>query len=523
MSTSVFQVPPFQREYSWTRDEIGAFWDDLRASLDEDSYFLGLIILTELPSGRKQVVDGQQRLLTLTLLAAALYREAIANKRQVLADRLRAEFLEHADYQSDKVSARMQLADPGESRVLQRIIDGEPFEADADSEESFARRLRDAFVQLSSRLHRDLARDPFRLLGAWADFLSDRLQFAVFLHPDAASAYRVFEVINTRGKELTTADLLKNFVLSQLPEASQEAAYQRWQRIARPLSVDNPNVFVQYIRHVVTVENEYVATKDLFDYLARRRGGAAYPPTPEQLLDVLDEHVPLYSQMIDPDAAGPAGRDATQVFAALNELNVIAVRPLLLAIHGTPDDIAGMHAVLELVVRRVATGGLGTGNVERRLGDAATLARRQGRWEEALHGLRDLNPDREDFAAQVGRRAFTRSIVHFLRRSVVQQTHTPSSGGYLHTIRPRQAPNWPDFPEDEFLTWGLTIGNSLLASEPGRPSSATTWEGVRQTLLPLALPGEWTEFISEFRVWDVEAVRAVGASLGQAAADVWYA
>jgi uncharacterized protein with ParB-like and HNH nuclease domain len=60
-------VPPFQREYSWARDEVAAFWDDLRASLDPESYFLGLVVLTDSP-GRKAVIDGQQRLITLTLL-----------------------------------------------------------------------------------------------------------------------------------------------------------------------------------------------------------------------------------------------------------------------------------------------------------------------------------------------------------------------------------------------------------------------------------------------------------------------
>ena len=63
-SSSMFEVPPFQREYSWTEDEVREFFKDIQTALDNESYFLGLIILTDEKS-RKQIVDGQQRIVTL--------------------------------------------------------------------------------------------------------------------------------------------------------------------------------------------------------------------------------------------------------------------------------------------------------------------------------------------------------------------------------------------------------------------------------------------------------------------------
>jgi len=65
LSSSVFEVPQFQREYSWQEDEVSDFWNDLSNGIESDSYFLGLIILTD-EGERKHVVDGQQRLITLT-------------------------------------------------------------------------------------------------------------------------------------------------------------------------------------------------------------------------------------------------------------------------------------------------------------------------------------------------------------------------------------------------------------------------------------------------------------------------
>lgn len=97
----MFEVPPFQREYSWQEDEVRDFFRDIRGSLDHDSYFLGLVILTD-DDKRKQIVDGQQRIVTLSLLAAALFHEAKRRGRSALADRLQADFLKSIDYETIK-------------------------------------------------------------------------------------------------------------------------------------------------------------------------------------------------------------------------------------------------------------------------------------------------------------------------------------------------------------------------------------------------------------------------------------
>ena len=211
MSTSTFRVPIFQREYSWLEDEVTEFWRDLQGAQGEDPYFLGLVILTE-EDGRKQIVDGQQRILTLTLLAAAIYHEAVATKRNALADRIEANFLRSIDYETDAITPRVILSDEEDNKALQHILehglDGD-VSTDAAGSASFAVHLKNAFLKLREQLRLDLDLDQFKRLGAWTEFLTNRLYFAVFVHPNAADAYRVYEVINTRGKELSTATFLR--------------------------------------------------------------------------------------------------------------------------------------------------------------------------------------------------------------------------------------------------------------------------------------------------------------------------
>ncbi|MGM4956591.1 DUF262 domain-containing protein [Bradyrhizobium barranii] len=522
LSGSIFEVPQFQREYSWEEDEVEEFWNDLSNGLDSDSYFLGLVILTE-EVGRKHVVDGQQRLITLSLLANAIYFEAHARGRIALADRIRADFLKSIDYDSDETNPRVVLSDESDNKTFQAILEsGEVSDQEGD-EGSVSRRLAQSYNFLKTKLQEDLTSDPFKRLGKWTEFLTHRVYFAVFIHPDPTSAYQVYEVINTRGKELTTADLLKNYILSQTPPPQRRSRYREWQRISGQFSQESSSTFVQYIRHSVTVQSGHILPKDLFGFLANRvRHQGKKPPTPDELVRLLKRYLPIYLQMVDPTSAGPADLEALKVFSALNALSVIAVRPILLAIASTKDPLKGMEYVLRLVVRRIVVGNLGTGNVERRFGEAARKVYEAKTWTVLVDDLKDLNPSKEDFVNQVERRSFNKGVLGFLRRSVLAETITPDEFGVLHFVRPRSSAEWDGMSEEDGAFWGATIGNTFVSDLERRPKGAADWEGFKQHMLPHAVPTEWRARLKRIEDWDAAAVEALGKELARSAGKIWY-
>lgn len=527
-SGSRFVVPQFQREYAWqvTGDgEVEEFWSDLQRSIADDSYFLGLVILTG--QGReKDVVDGQQRLLTLTLLVCTIFHQAMAVERRALADRLQSTFLRSINFETDEELPKLTLADATDNQTLLQLLANPAANltnVPSADDESVSSQLLRAYRYLSNKLDEDLGTDPFKRLGEWADFLTNRLYFAVFLHPDPSSAYKVFEVVNTRGKELTTADLLKSFVLSQTKPEDREERYTEWQAIAADFREDNRSQFVQFIRHSVTVRSGHIPPKDLYDVLAGRGSSRSARVAPGELITLLEESRPMYLQMADPTAEGPATEEQLGIFAALNALGVIAVRPILLAISRTDDDTTGMQDLLKLVVRRIVVGNLGTGNVERRFGQAAQRIQERHTWPQALNELRDLNPPRADFESQLLRRSLNKNVLGLIRHSILQRTTTPIQSGFLHFIRPRQGADWPSFTDDRAAYWGSTIGNTYLSLEDRRPNGTNTWDGVQVKLLTTGIPGEWVDVVSSFADWTEQSVQEVGAELVKVAADVWYA
>lgn len=522
LSESTFEIPQFQREYAWKREDVESFWLDLKGSIGKETYFLGLVILTD-EDDSKHVVDGQQRLITLTLLASAIFHEANRSGRKALADRVQADFLKSINYQTDEIEPRLILSDAVDNQALDIILNtGDISILKRDNSQSH---IVDSYEYIQGELRKSIAQDPFKQLGAWADFITNKLYFAVFIHPDSASAYQVFEVINTRGVELTTADLLKNYILSQVKVTEREALYQNWRILVKQIEAVDEQSFVQYIRHVVTSHRGYILPKDLFDFLAQRKKfGSKEPLLQKDLIQELNNNLDLYIQMMDPKQEGPAEPEALKIFTALNALSVIAVRPLLLSISQTPNSIKGMYYVLQLVARRIVVGTLGTGNVERRLGEAAKLIRETGDWTVIINELQDLNPPKETFINQLEKRSFNKRVLSFLRHSIIEKSMTPNIYGVLHQIRPKDIEDrvWPGFDDAEAAYYLAGLGNSFLTTNGRRDQGADTWEGFKNSMLPTGIEGELNQDLSKYDRWGADELKEVVHTLSLTAADVWY-
>ena len=519
-SKTQFVIPPYQREYSWSSDEVSEFWNDLQHNISSDSYFLGLIILTE-ESNKKHVVDGQQRILTLTLLSIALYKISQKHSRNALAARIKSDFLYAIDFETDETLPRVTLSDTDDNSMLKSLLNDD-FEEDKEIQSPSL--ILKSYNLLYSKLKDDLKEDPFKKLGLWAEFITNKLYFAVFVHPDASEAYQVFEVINTRGAELTTADLLKNYVLSQTPKKLRDDRYQEWQKISKSflaLGQNGSNIFVQYIRHVVTIEAGHILPKDLFSFLANRTSSTKTAPSAEELVQKLKVNLPLYLQMVDPSTIGPAEQLALDIFGALNILQVIAVRPLLLAIFKKNNALNGMKYILQLVVRRIIVGNLGTGNVERKFGEAAKSIHESDNWEVIIPILNELNPKIDEFKQQLIRRSYNKGTLTFIRNSIIQNTLTPKITGTLHFFVTKTQ-EIGDFSQEDVSYWSGTLPNTYLSSLDKHPPQTNTWQEIKENLITNGVEHEIKSNLLAIDTLNSAEMGKIGEILAERACHVWY-
>lgn len=526
ISNSRFKIPSFQREYSWKESEVENLWTDLTQSDREPNYFLGLVILTDIDQAGKEknVIDGQQRLVTLTLLAKALCNKAVELGQDALASQIEMAFLrEVTNYATQDKELRISFMDENDTATFEAILGGNSASVDGLSKNMTSTTMIKSFTYLSTKLDEYLKDNAVDKLGNLTDFLKNRVYFAVFVHPDDASAYRVFEVVNTRGRELTTADLLKNYVLSKAPDQKKrESYYAEWKRISKNFSSGSANnTFVQYIRHVVTVECGNIPGKDLYDVLSGNKENERYQPSSSRLLGMLSSRLDLYRQIMDPSLSGPAEGRELEIFTAFKSLGVVQMRPILLALSDLDDGVSGMEFLLRLVVRVMITQTIGTGKVEAALGDAARrLAEDRDPGKLAAY-LASLDPTRNQFVSQLADRSLPKRTLTFVRQSMLQQSTTPEKLGTLHWIMP-DYPGWGGLSESE-SNLVSTFGNSILATATSRPKRASEdWDAFKDSLLKLAVDDEVAETLKQCDSWDAAAIRRMGQMAAESAADVWY-
>lgn len=261
---NTYLVPRYQREYSWKRDNWEALFDDLDEN--EPGYFLGSIICINGFSGpldpQFNIVDGQQRLITLSLLISALYTWLGSHAEQL--DR---------NQSADHVILERSLVLNGKTRIVPQTQNHNRDDYEYILGLSGAlprqtipryyasRRISKAYEYFLGRIEAVSSSggnpidEVFKLYG--------KLQHATFVMievPSATNAHILFESLNNRGLPLSAVDLIKNKLLSEIEKghpARVEPYYKRWNETIVNLGSDAPTQ-ERFFRHY------YNATRNAF-------------------------------------------------------------------------------------------------------------------------------------------------------------------------------------------------------------------------------------------------------------------
>lgn len=277
---TVYEVPKYQREYTWRIQEWNALYDDIVEN--QEGYFLGSIICIKTPDtldSKFEVVDGQQRLTTISIFLAALYdllREcrkngALNEDQDSDLRQLKYKLLLRNTNSTLRVVPQVQGHNREDYMGLISavgIIEGVTMPAYAG-----VRRIVKAFNHFRRRITEDLLEEPNKVAALFG--LLDKLNSALLVVIEVsnhADAYTLFESLNNRGMPLTSIDLIKNLLLAQLDrlhEGEIDEYFQRWSHIMENLGDDygiqerffrqNYNAFRSYLNEPFCKESDTVA------------------------------------------------------------------------------------------------------------------------------------------------------------------------------------------------------------------------------------------------------------------------
>lgn len=299
-------VPPYQRDYSWSEEEWEDLWDDIAGlrSDTESRHYLGALVIEGTSDRQFMIIDGQQRLATLSLLSLAvinhldgLAKNGIdAEDNEIRAQELRNRFVGEKDPASLVESSRLYLNETDNAFYQDYLIQCKPPLNPRKLPRS-NRLLWQCFQYFTQRIQEldEAHNNGESIASLLSETAARQLLFILIIVDDQLNAYTVFETLNARGVELTTTDLLKNYLFSLVNVgADLEAVQRRWKSLIETVGQTH---FPEFLRYHLLCEHRKIRSQQLFKLVRKQTKTAE---NVFALLDDLEKRSELFAAILDP-------------------------------------------------------------------------------------------------------------------------------------------------------------------------------------------------------------------------------
>lgn len=316
-----YEIPPYQRPYAWTTEQAGELFDDLYdfyTHEKDDSYFLGSIVLIKSENApHSQVIDGQQRLTTLTIMIAALTSLLTGENREECFA-----YIQEPGKKLQGISAKPRLAlrlrdRDFFARTVQKLdFDGLTQLDSAQLENESQKNIRANAIFLLKKLESKFSAED--MLIAFGMFLMTRCFLVVVSTPSQQSAFRVFSVLNNRGLDLLPSDIIKAEAIGKIPESKRASFNDRWEEIEVDVGRDGLNDLLNFIRMVYAKSKAKRALLEEFKEHVLAKVSSA-----EELIDkVIEPYANAYrdAKFASYESSENAG-DINRLFGWLNRID----------------------------------------------------------------------------------------------------------------------------------------------------------------------------------------------------------
>ncbi|GAA8619506.1 DUF262 and DUF1524 domain-containing protein [Helicobacter pylori] len=351
-------IPIYQRLYSWEEEQCKQLWDDIiKIGGDDkmDGHFIGFILYvindkTSYSNNVLLIIDGQQRLTTITLLLTAL-RDHWSDKRKEIENH----YLINSDKDSDK-KFRLILSESDKDTLLS-LIDKDkrkPSEPSSKIMENF--KLFEEWIRKNTNQLETIFKGLEKLTIVWISLgKKDDPQL-------------IFESMNSKGIELVQTDLIRNYIVMETEIKKQEGFYNKYWRAMEEEFKQNKKLFDRFVRHYLTIKTRdtpninkvYVTLKDY-----RQKEGIGI----EDLLKDLQKYCGYFCQIV---FKKEADKDLNKALGFLVDLEMDVVYPLLLELYSdysdgvlSKDDFIPIIALIESYICRRTVCGLGTNGLNK--------------------------------------------------------------------------------------------------------------------------------------------------------------
>jgi hypothetical protein len=497
-----YRVPRYQRDYAWTKDQVEQLWSDLLSAFQSSQdYFLGsVVVMTDGDGGEQKVfsiVDGQQRLTTITILLCAIRDLSHHYSQYPSAGWYRAV----EDSQSNRDDAAKSLAHARQAIVLsgepdhyyltinqkdqalfrdkiqkqQSLVEPQAIEMMIRNNES---RLTKAWKLLLRRIHEELlcAADGMTRLRNFVHFCLTKVFFLVIEVRDDVDAYLLFESLNDRGLELSIADLVKNrlMIVASPDQEKVERVVGAWEAMLSDLA---PSRFAikDYLRFYWSAFKDSCTAKQLYSNIKRHLDADNVENELAGWREAVDYFIRLTAREQSFPNAAHAYNSLESLHAQMATLKYSVCLPFLMAVHKLRPDLDLIAARLSLayLFRVVTIADLSAGKADATFKACLQALKNSLPNDEVLRPLREAQEaSEEEFVKNITDRTFEdNAIARYLLTCIhlhdIGGGSTPDTTIELEHILPQNEAAWPGFDAHgrKKTDWIYSIGNATLLEE----------------------------------------------------------
>lgn len=255
-----YQVPIYQRDYSWDRDDWEDLWNDIEEIPTDKTHYLGYLVLQKNNDidDSYGVIDGQQRLTTLSILALAVTAlfdkwskdDVDAADNKIRFEKITERYLGNFSTSKLSISPKLTLNrnnDDFYKSWLLKLRQPSSLSKLKPSQRLMQKAFNFYFEQLKGKFETN--KSGAALAEYLEKIVGNGIVFTQIIVKNDLDAFKVFETLNARGVKLSTADLLKNYLFkltSQLGELDLNEAERQWQNINDIVRANDLTVFIRH-------------------------------------------------------------------------------------------------------------------------------------------------------------------------------------------------------------------------------------------------------------------------------------
>ena len=342
LSSGFYKIPRFQRPYSWSRENIEDFWNDVVVDSVGD-YFIGSMVVYEIAKSIFGVVDGQQRLTTITIMLGSV-RDAFNEIGEKKLAKGTQGLIEKKDINNEsKFILITESSYPFFHEIIQKFGDSDEDFGELKKEEL---NIESAFKIIKEKINQQLKSISDSVVIKEEDKHKKKINFLkkirdkilglkliyIFL-TNQDDAYLIFETLNTRGKDLRVSDLVKSHLVKLLPKKNTDVdlSKDKWTQILEIIEGSNEDLSIDtFLLHFWLSKYEYTTSKKLFKLIKKQVKKA----NAQNFLNELKINAQLYRSILDMEYKNWS-KNETELDKSLRAINVFKVKqpiPMLLSV-----------------------------------------------------------------------------------------------------------------------------------------------------------------------------------------------